>query len=167
MQPTSFEHFCTHTRNKDDLPLFRGNLVCFDPGETTGFAAFEDQVLSRANQIPTHDMPSAVELIFKELRCYDPKETHVVIEDYRVYGWKTEQHAFAELHTPKLIGALVAICTILGLPYTLQMAQQAKGFCTDAKLRAFGFYNMTKGMRHSRDAIRHGMYYQLFNKDVK
>lgn len=40
-----------------------------------------------------------------------------------------------------------------------QMAVQAKGFVTDERLKEWGFW--LPGMRHSRDAIRHGIYWLL------
>jgi hypothetical protein len=84
----------------------------------------------------------------------------VVMEDYKVYSWKTKDHAFAGLHTPRLIGALELVCFDLGIPLYKQMAVQAKGFCTDDKLQAWGLWQ--EGMRHARDAIRHALYYLLF-----
>ena len=87
----------------------------------------------------------------------------VVMEDYKVYGWKTDQHAWAALHTPKFIGSIVALCYIHQIPYHMQMAQQAKGFCSDEKLEGWGYYD--RGMRHARDAVRHGCYYTLFNEE--
>jgi hypothetical protein len=42
------------------------------------------------------------------------------------------------------------------------MASQAKAFVTDQKLKEWGFWK--EGMRHSRDAIRHGLYFLLFYK---
>jgi hypothetical protein len=43
-----------------------------------------------------------------------------------------------------------------------QMATTAKTFVTDEKLKQWGFWQ--EGMRHSRDAIRHGLYFLLFYK---
>lgn len=90
----------------------------------------------------------------------DNQEIHVVIEDYRVYSWKTKDHAWAGLHTSRLIGATELICYDAGLDLTKQTAQQAKGFCTDDKLQAWGLWQ--EGQRHARDAIRHALYYLLF-----
>jgi hypothetical protein len=44
------------------------------------------------------------------------------------------------------------------------MAHQAKGFVTDEKLKAWGFYQ--KGVRHARDSIRHACYFLLFDKSL-
>ena len=93
------------------------------------------------------------------------KPTRVVCEEYRVYGWRTRQHAWSELHTPQLIGALRAIAAQRGIPVVLQGAGLAKGFVSDAKLRAWGLYR--SGMRHAMDAVRHACYYLLFGRKKK
>lgn len=155
---------------------FRGTLVCFDPGETTGLAIFRNGQLDETSQLTTKTVDEgteAVEQLFCSLKfhpnrynvmtAFRPHNVRVVMEDYKVYGWKTDQHAWAALHTPKFIGAIIALCTIHGIPYHLQMAQQAKQFCTDDKLKGWGYYD--KGMRHARDAVRHGCYYTLFNEE--
>ena len=48
------------------------------------------------------------------------------------------------------------------IPTHKQMASTAKTFATDKKLREWGFWE--RGMRHARDAIRHGCYFLLFYK---
>jgi hypothetical protein len=84
----------------------------------------------------------------------------VVMENYRVYGHKTEQHAGSEVVTIQYIGVIKLACEQLQLPLHMQMAWQAKGFATDSKLHAWGIYQTAK--RHANDAIRHGVYFFLF-----
>lgn len=86
----------------------------------------------------------------------------VAYEDYRVYGWESETHKWAELHTAKLVGLIVCMAYDRGLDYCGRMAQAAKTQVTDDKLRAWGMY--AKGARHARDATRHAIHYQLFGK---
>lgn len=148
---------------------FKGQLICLDPGETTGWAVFRNGTLLDVGQLATKDLISgtrALKAHFEKHMDAGPegnRTTRVVFEDYRIYGWKTEEHTWAGLHTPKLIGSIVALCVVMDLSFDCQMAQQAKGFCTDEKLQNWGFY--VKGLRHGRDAIRHGAYYLLFNKE--
>lgn len=89
------------------------------------------------------------------------KPTHVVCEDYRVYAEKAGAHIGKSLFTPKLIGKIDLLCNVDNIPVTYQMAATAKVFCTNDKLKEWGFYQ--ESMRHSRDAIRHACYYILFN----
>lgn len=138
-------------------------IMAFDPGETTGFCVFEGCTLLAARQLQTKTLDQSFSVLEKEFlkfMAYGCGE--VVIEDYRVYGWKTEEHSFAGLHTPKLIGMLVTFCIRHNLPYTLRMAQPAKAFVTDEKLEAWDLFN--KGQRHSRDAMRHALFQLIFGK---
>lgn len=164
-----FEDLCwkirTARKNQDKQPKW---LVCFDPGETTGFASFQNFEVYGANQLDTKDLAQGlarVNDIFAGIVKQAPVEdVLVVIEDYRIYSWKTDQHTWAGLHTPKLIGGLVALCGVHGLRFHFQMAYQAKQFVTDEKLEAWGFWQ--PGWRHARDAIRHGCYYRMFGQEV-
>lgn len=139
-------------------------ILAFDPGETTGACFMQGSSLLVAQQLATKEVNDQSFLVLKNFfEVIQPNE--VVIEDYRVYGWLTDQHSFAGLHTPKLIGMLVTICIIKGLPFTLRMAQPAKAFVTDEKLEAWNL--MDKGRRHSRDAMRHAIFQMIFpTKDI-
>lgn len=160
----TFQDLVEATRAQREVPVFNGTLICFDPGETTGYAIFNRCDLEDSSQLATKDFSTCMKLIYDELRHHQslaPK-IQVVMEDYKVYGWKTDSHAWADLHTPKLIGGICTVCELLNIPYHMQMAHQAKAFCTDKKLKDWGMYQV--GKQHARDAIRHGCYYLLFNK---
>lgn len=139
-------------------------IIGFDPGMTTGVSIFQGTSLLDASQLVTKEVDDQSFLVLKNYLDKWPCD-EVVIEDYRVYGWKTEEHSFAGLHTPKLIGMIITLCIIKGLPYTLRMAQPAKAFVTDEKLEAWGLFD--KGQRHSRDAMRHALFQLIFpGKDI-
>lgn len=157
----SFEQVFAATPHEHRLEPKR--LLALDPGETTGVALFEDRKLISANQIGTGNMqlaPRFIANLFKECQ-----PDFVVFEDYRVYAWKKDQHSWAALHTPRLIGGIETLLNLAGTPFHKQMANLAKGFATDDKLRAWDMYE--KGQKHARDAIRHGIYFLLFNKQGK
>ena len=86
----------------------------------------------------------------------------IVMEDYRVYGHKSEQHVGSQVVTVQYIGIFKLIAEQLKIPVYLQMAWQAKQFQTDEKLRAWGLYQVAH--KHANDAIRHGCYFYLFHK---
>lgn len=144
--------------NKKNLPIPE-RLICLDPGETTGFAYFVDGELVSWKQLATHNIYAGIDILTEEFDTLKP--TMVVYEDYRVYAHKAETHSWNTLHTPRLIGGIQTLCHQRGIPRFCQMAQQPKMFCTDVKLRHWGYYK--QGQKHSRDAIRHGTYYLLFN----
>jgi hypothetical protein len=147
---------------KENLPPY--NVLGIDPGGTTGLSLYIGEELGRGTvkqaQMHTSDVYRDAMQLWMYLKAAKPKI--VVCEDYRVYGWKTQQHAWADLHTPRLIGALEFMCSSMKVPVVKQGAQLAKQFCTDDKLKEWGLYE--RGERHSRDATRHLCFYLLFGK---
>jgi hypothetical protein len=140
------------------------HLLCFDPGETTGFERFVDGHLVWSEELKTHTIAPGTHiinpLIGTAYKLGSPVE--VVVENYQVYKWKMKQHVGDTLHTARLIGCIETLCALYDIPLTKQLAQNAKKFATDEKLKAWDMY--PKGQRHARDAIRHGILYILFNK---
>lgn len=142
--------------------MFRGTIAAFDPGETTGSSIWQvddnGPQLKHAKQLPTWPIEDAVHQFLQSLQLFKP--TIAVFESYRVYNWKTDQHANSEVPTVQIIGSLKTCCILEGIPYTTQSAQIAKQFVTDDKLSEWGFW--LKGEKHSRDSMRHAIYYILF-----
>lgn len=141
---------------------FEGRLLSLDPGETTGcclFCADQDEaILAYANQIKTWPLEVGVLNLAKLIEELKPAK--IVFESYQVYEWKADDHSWSQIPTVQIIGCIKTLCIQLNIPYTTQTAQVAKGFCSDAKLKEWGFYQI--GLKHARDAIRHGCYYLLF-----
>lgn len=138
------------------IPL---NLIALDPGETTGYALFEQGILVEQEQLPTHTIFSGIDILRHKFETEKPDI--VIYEDFRIYDWKAASLSWNTLHTPRLIGGIQTLCHLNNIPMFTQMAQQPKMFCTDQKLEQWGYYK--KGQRHARDAVRHGCYYLLFN----
>lgn len=136
---------------------FQGKLLALDPGETTGYAVFENQTLLEADQAKTKPIEDGYAWLNGIFLKHKP--TQVVYETYRVYAWKAEDHANSEIFTAQFIGTVKTVCAIHKVPHHTQSASIAKGFCTDEKLELWGFYR--KGLKHARDALRHATYYQL------
>lgn len=131
-------------------------LLALDPGETTGACIW----LPKDNsllifQLGTPEIEGGWRTVHELLQKLQPE--HVRIEDYRVYGHMTDQHSFAGLHTPQLIGAIKAAACDHEIPSSVAMAIHAKTFWTDAKLKMCGLYN--RGLKHGRDAQRHVLRY--------
>lgn len=147
-------------------------VLAFDPGETTGFACMFNHELIGYEQINTK--PDSIKDCWDRLsRVYDywaGKASHfdvpyeVSCEDYRIYDWKSDSHKWSGVHTIKVVGLiqLMVAQKCKYAPIRMRMASAAKNFVTDAKLEKWGFYDMTKGMRHSRDAVRHAVFHQCF-----
>lgn len=114
--------------------------------------------LKEERQLDTRTIDAGIDIINEIIEKLDPDI--IAYEDYRVYAWEAEKHKWAALHTPKLIGSILAVARLSGRPCVGRMAYAAKNFVTDDKLKAWGLY--TKGKRHARDATRHAVYQLVF-----
>jgi hypothetical protein len=137
-------------------------LLCLDPGKTTGWCVFEKGILTKTGHVENCYDDENIDTtgllnLFEEV-----KPDFVLYEDYRVYESKLERHANNPVYTLRLIGTIEAYCQMNKLSHHRQMATTAKNFVTDDKLKSWGFWQT--GMRHARDAIRHGCYFLLFYK---
>lgn len=147
-----------------------GWLLALDPGETTGWAMFEstlEQVtLQGCGQVKTWPLEIGLNLIDPLMTKSSPEvPLTVVMESYRVYEWKSDSHSWSDVPTLQVIGAFKTLAIQRKLPYYEQTAQVAKQFVTDEKLETWGFYK--PGLRHARDAMRHGCYFHLFRDKIK
>jgi len=135
-------------------------LLAIDPGETIGWAYFEkEKLVTWGKEATKAEFGNAVNWVVDIFAEYMPEA--LVMEDYRIYKWKTEQHAWSDVYTLRVIGALEFWCHRNNVPYDKQTAQIAKQFCTDDKLKAWA-PGVTGA--HSKDAVRHGLYWLLFHK---
>ncbi len=156
-----FYELATTIRAQKNLPEIppHYNTLCFDPGHTTGWAHYQGFTLGKSGEIDTDDITKAtmeVELLISEFA-----PDMIVIEDYRVYKWRAKHHAGSDMLTTRVIGCIETLAIMSQYPHVIkQPAHIAKGFCSDKKLREWGFYR--KGEKHARDAIRHGAFYLLF-----
>ena len=162
----TFKELLVRSRGSENQAPHR--LLCLDPGHDTGWALFVDGELTEWGQEHTvvdrhgHNEGTvdwrAMEHIFNITT-----PTTVVFENYRVYSSKSDRHINSEVLTVRIIGGIDYLCWKYNTPVYNQMAFQHKGFCTDKKLKMWGYWQ--EGMRHSRDAIRIGCFWLLFNKE--
>lgn len=126
-------------------------VFAVDPGAVTGFASWQDGMLHHVEQKPheefvrwatTHIMFEWADVIV----CEDFKVTiHTVRKTWQPYS----------LHQ---IGWLKYEAIAAGTGFALQTPADAKGFASDNKLKALGWYTPTPG-GHVNDALRHLMLY--------
>jgi len=166
-----FQAFCKRLASQQGRELYTGSLLSLDPGQTTGWAYFRNCSLVESGQEPTPDVPAAARFFHDTyFLSVDCRPGQIVIEDYRIYSWRSEHHAWSDLLTNRIIGCVETLC-VVGfdpedpLPLTKQMAGKGKSFCTDKRLQEWGYYQ--KGRVHARDAIRHGCHYLAFGSGEK
>ena len=141
-------------------------LLAFDPGETTGCCVFKNGRPVEFRQLPTVNKKTRDyewDIIEEFIDEINPDA--VIIENYRIYAHKLDQHSSSDVPTLQLIGAIKYMLHKRNIPFKLQMAQQAKGFVTDAKLKEWGMWDI--GHKHARDACRHCVYYLVSMKPGK
>ncbi len=134
------------------------SILSFDPGHTTGWASYFDGILTDSGQIDTTSISACLDSAQPLFHTYKPNV--VVMEDYRVYKWRAKEHIGSPMLTTRIIGCLETLAIQDFVNFVIkQPAHIAKNFCTDRKLKEWGYYDQGK---HARDAIRHGCYYILF-----
>ena len=158
----TFQELLTYTRGPSWLTPKR--LVALDPGETCGLAFFEWGELIDTEQIKLYFKSGDRGWDSLVDRIEQIVPTVVVYEDYKIYPGKLKAHTFSGVPTLKLIGAIEFLCNYNKYQAVPQMASTAKGFCTDDKLKEWGFYK--RGRPHAMDALRHGLHALLFNKEL-
>ena len=153
------------------VPLPKGlTLLALDPGHTCGYCVFVDGEMTSCGQVEfvTERKGSNEGHIvwYKIWELFDVVAPDMVVfEDYRVYQHKLERHSFSPVLTLRIIGGIELLCAMRNIKTFSQMANTAKGFVSDEKLKDWGFFG--KAQRHSRDSIRHAIYFLLFNKDIE
>jgi hypothetical protein len=130
-----------------------------DPGETCGWATFDELELIAAGQFPVRNLEEF------DLFVTRSRPDVMVIENYRVYASRAAQHVGSEVNTAQYIGILKFLASMYQVPVYLQMAHQAKGWVSDKRLHDLGLFQT--GNRHANDAIRHGVYWLLFGHTKK
>jgi hypothetical protein len=167
---SSFSEFYRRVAGRPSVEALRELLpiVAIDPGETTGLAILRslggdgnrDGDDIHQIQINTRIMQWGAERLHTLIHHHRPKI--VIVESYRIYSWRTKEHTWSSLYTPRLIGGIEFLCFQYCIPLVSQSAQQGKSFVTDARLKEWGLY--MAGAPHARDATRHLLTYLLFGK---
>lgn len=164
LQAVYTQHPLPHDCNVINTPI-----IALDPGETTGVAEYDGDVTIRVYQKMTKDIGQSYDWLQEKLSSgwtdspgfsIPWKPVHLRYEDYRVYEWKAQDHAWSPVHTIQWIGAIQVASHVSGVPSSCIMASHAKAFWTDAKLDLFNLN--PRGLRHGRDALRHLLYYLCF-----
>lgn len=141
---------------KNWLPPNR--MLSIDPGETIGIAYFESGALKQAYQENMKLLTArSLEAI---LERHNPHL--IILEDYKIRANKSEAHINSSLFTVRLIGQIENQIELREISLQKQLPAQAKGFCTDRKLKAWNMYQ--EHCKHANDAVRHGCYFLLFGK---
>lgn len=127
-------------------------LFAFDPGETTGFAAFnkDGEVISTVN-IP--NIIQGLESFFRNYR-FIPKV--VIIEDYRIFPAQLKAHILSRVPTLRVIGAI----ELWALSHKCEIIWHEVSVKNEGR-KKFGIKdgNTVHDLWHYNDAVAHGKMY--------
>lgn len=148
-------------------------ILALDPGECTGVCIVDwphnrqikpredmSQYIKYQGHIEgkeLHIQAKKLEDLRKEYGTFD----YVIFEKFLLYGHKAATQIGSEMHTSQVIAVIKMWAMNHHMPKIEQMAQNAKKFYTDQKLKDHKVY--PTGLRHSKDATRHALYAIDFN----
>lgn len=99
------------------------------------------------------------------IKVRSPRE--IVCESFQFRQFEGFDKSKVELDSMEYIGVVKLYSQLTGVPVTFQTASMAKNFISDDKLRRLGWYDLTKGMVHARDALRHLLYFLIVTKKIR
>lgn len=132
--------------------------IALDPGETTGWAKFDEQgeCIGFGQFTQAEQTKWLNDSITSEVLC-------VIVEDYKNYAWQ-KQKKWSRNQTSKNIGAIEMICELRGVPYYLQPANvKSIGY----KWAGLGEAPSAHHISHQFDAVAHGTYWLRVNSILK
>lgn len=129
--------------------------VALDPGETTGWAKFDEtgEILALGH-VTQMDLAKWLDVhIVRGLKA-------VIIEEYRNYAHK-QQRKWSRNQTSKNEGAIEQVCNMREIPFFLQPASvKVIGY----KMAGLGAAPSNHSISHQYDAVAHGVYWLTTRK---
>lgn len=130
-------------------------LIAIDPGKTIGYVV----VIDPFHLIEMGEAQSMAELR-QVLEKHNPNI--IVIESFSLYPWKAQAQSFSKMPSPEIIGNVKEWAT-LNLIDVVEQTPSQRTVITDTLLKATNWWELTKGKRHARDAVRHMLCYYMRN----
>lgn len=135
--------------------------LSIDPGETVGWALWEDQQLLDAGQYPLVEFRDMVATAVLDGRGGFEDVRRLVIERFALYPEEARSGAldWDEMRTSRLIGALELCASLGGWQVVFQPALIKE---PSEKAGAAEFFRRPlHENRHANDALRHGWFYVM------
>lgn len=142
MPPRTIHHLPQQPLVNHQRPI----IIGLDPGKTTGAALLQPNGQWTVAELD--NLPALWDLLLQ----LKPKT--VVCERF---VWQPRIHDASALKHIGVTELYVQQRYDVNMIY--QMPSAAKNFVSDVMLRRNDMFNVSKGMRHARDAIRHVIYY--------
>ena len=132
-------------------------IIAIDPGQTVGYAVAD----SKGNPLQVGQVDAYQ--ICDVLDILKPKQ--IVVEAFRLYPHKEKAQTWSTLVAPRVIGAIEYWCSKNNVAIAYQGAGE-RNLVSDDMLRKYGFWQLTKGMHHARDAAKHLVLWIIKSKKV-
>lgn len=130
--------------------------LAIDPGETTGWATFNQE--GKPQQF---DKVKGREAVYVLLQSVQP--TVLIVEDFNLFPWKARDQAFSSFEAVRVIGAIELWAWAKGATVVLQ-----KPNIKSIGYKWAGLPTATQHKdSHERDAYVHGVYYLQSNGILK
>ena len=132
--------------------------LALDPGETNGWSLWEDERRIDAGQDDWERLIGRLDRLSKNgLRL-------IVYERYALRSSAAKSMIGSEFETVQVIGAVKLMGYQLGIKLVGQMPAQ-KEFFDNERLKKLDLYDV--GKQHTRDSVRHALYYQYFTAHMR
>lgn len=142
------------------------NWLSIDPGESTGWAWWENGSLREASTDSLWDVIDALSEAFG-VSSTGPADLKfeglglIVMEDWALYPWKLKDLGWDKCRTARGIGAIELLCRLTGVQLVLQPAAIKKNAVAAGAEELF--LRPLHENRHANDAIMHGVFYMARN----
>lgn len=127
-------------------------VIAFDPGQTTGYAAFDnDNDMIWMGEIERDQVWDFLQQV--------EQTTHVMVLE----RFQSRPKPYADANPVEVIGVIKEFARQHGLPLVWQTPEQGKHFFSNDRLKERDVW--LPGAPHAQDAARHLLYFLSFNKE--
>lgn len=131
--------------------------ISIDPGETIGYSVWNGTERVEQGELGITEFLHKLEEKVGELDL-------IIYESYALRRSSAKAMIGNEFETPQVIGIIKWIAYKAGIP-TVKQSPAQKKFFGDDRLKKLGLYD--RGQRHSRDSVRHALYWQFFTAEIR
>ena len=133
--------------------------ISIDPGQNCGYSTWKGRDRLDQGELGITDFLTMLEDMVGrgELDL-------IIYEGYALRRSSAKAMIGNEFETPQVIGVIKWIAYKAGIP-TVKQSPAQKKFFGDDRLKKLGLYD--RGQRHSRDSVRHALYWQFFTAGIR
>ena len=143
-------------KETNDRNYMHVETISFDPGGTTGVAIKYDTGKIEVRQLGPYKHH---ETLWRVLEKKNP--VGIVYERFVYQRRELSSGVSLNLQACEYIGVIELWASMHGINPVQQGASEVKKFCTEDKMKVWGF-DLPHAQRHAKDALRHLVFYETF-----